>query len=186
MGSPARKRSGLFGIFGKKSDPNERQPGQKLPTPTLVKTAKLDKRAISGQRVICICSMQLPKVDAFSQLRTHRKGLLIFNIRGGALYLSDQFTEDSIPLMFNPGEPGIIKNFKLYPRNRPVINVGDIAARFLKFTNSTTYPGLVMRFGNLSEEQLIILDGLVNELPKVGGDEKNFLLKSLTIKKKAK
>lgn len=179
MGKNSARRTGLFGLFGRRIDPNERQPGQKLPAPQFKKPAKLNKRAISGNRVICACSMQLPKVNAFNQLKIHRKGYLVFNTRGGALYLSPQFDESTVNQLFKPGEAGTIKNFKLYPRGNAEIVVGQISARYLFFTQSQAMPGMVMRFGNMSERQLIMLNTLMQELPRVGPNEHEFIQKAL-------
>jgi hypothetical protein len=68
--------------------PNDRQPGQKQPQRKLGAPKQLDKRAISGDRVVCACSMQLPKLDPFKPLNIHRKGYLILNIRSCLLHLS--------------------------------------------------------------------------------------------------
>lgn len=179
MGNTSAKRSGLFGLFGKRIDSNERQPGQKLPPPNFAKPANADKRAISGNRVVCACSMQLPKVNTFNQLKIHRKGYLIFNARGGAFYLSPQFTESDISQLFNPGEAGTIKNFKLYPHGRPEVSIGQMSARFLFFTQNEAMPGMVMRFGNFSERQLETLNSLIKELPKVGPSEHKFIQEAL-------
>jgi hypothetical protein len=179
VGNNAAKRSGLFGLFGKRIDPNERQPGQKLAAPNFEKPEKIDKRAISGNCVVCLCSMQLPKVNTFNQLKIHRKGYLIFNARGGAFYISPQFTESNVTQLFNLGEPGIIKNFKLYPHGRPEVSIGQISARFLFFTQSQALPGMDMRFGNMSERQLGMLNTLVGDLPKVGPNEYAFIQKAL-------
>lgn len=179
MGKSSAKKSGLFGLFGKRIDPNERLPAQKLPVPHFEKPETPNKRAISGNRVICACSMQLPKVNAFNQLKIHRKGYLVFNARGGALYLSPQFDESNVTQLFNPGQAGVIKNFKLHPRGKAEVVIGQISARFLFFTQTQAMPGMVMRFGNLSEWQLEMLNTLMIKLPKVGPDEHEFIQRAL-------
>ena len=179
VGKNSAKRQGLFGLFGKRIDPNERLPSQKLPPPAFLEPQTLDKRAVSGNRVICACSMQLPKVDAFNQLKIHRKGYLVFNARGGAFYISPQFNESDISQLFEPGKPGTIKNFKLHPHGKPEVLIGQISARFLFFTQSQPMPGMVMRFGNLNERQLSTLNSVMKDLPKVGQNEHAFIQKAL-------
>lgn len=184
MSKRAAKKSGLFGLFGRSEpDPEERLPGQKLPPPKFEAPKKLDKRAISGDRVVCACSMQLPKLDPFNQLKIHRKGYLIFNTRGGAFYISQQFTDETVTQLFNPGEPGLIKNFKLHPRGAPEISLGQVHARFLYFTDTQPLPGMVLRFANLTEQQLELLNKLTHELPKIGPSEKQFIANALKRKK---
>ena len=185
MSNRASKKSGLFGLFNREEelDPNERQPGQKLPAPKFDAPKKLDKRAISGNRVVCACSMQLPKVDPFNQLKIHRKGYLIFNTRGGAFYISQQFTDHTVTQLFNSGETGLIKNFKLHPRDSAEILLGDVHARFLYFTDTRPLPGMVLRFSNLSERQLEMLNSLTHQLPKIGESEKVFIANALKRRK---
>ena len=184
MSKRATKKSGIFGLFGRSEpEPEERLPGQKLPTPKFEAPKKLDKRAISGDRVVCACSMQLPKIDPFNQLKIHRKGYLIFNTRGGAFYISQQFTEETVTQLFLPGETGLIKNFKLHPRGGSEISLGQVHARFLYFTDTQPLPGMVLRFANLSEQQLELLNKLTNELPKIGPSEKAFIANALKRKR---
>jgi hypothetical protein len=173
----SKRKSGLFGLFGKRIDPVERErlPGQKVAAPKFEKPKKLNKRAISGDRVVCACSMQLPKVDAFNHLKIHRKGYLIFNARGGAFYIPQQFTENTVKQLFKPGEPGLIKDFKLYPKGKQAIVIGQVSARFLYFVGKEPWPGMVMRFGNLNERQLDTLNKLVKVLPKVETSEQAFI-----------
>lgn len=184
MSKEATKKSGFFGLFGKSEpEPEERLPGQKVSTPKFEAPKKLDKRAISGDRVVCACSMQLPKVDAFNRLKTLRKGYLIFNTRGGAFYLSQQFTDETITQLFLPGETGLIKEFKLYPRGGSEISLGQVHARFLYFTDTQPLPGMVLRFANLSEQQLELLNKLTNELPKIGASENSIIANALKRKR---
>jgi len=178
------KKSGLFGLFRRKVDPNERLPGQKLPVPEFDEPSEPNKRAISGDRVVCKCSMQLPKTDTFNQLKIHRNGVLIFNTRGGAFYLSDQFTEENIHELFEPGQSGVIKNFKLYPPGGAEVSIGQISARFLYFTNTHPFKGMVLRFGKVSERQLKQLNELTQTLTKVGPSEQDFINKALAKREK--
>ncbi|MFT4726896.1 MAG: hypothetical protein ACI9UN_001391 [Granulosicoccus sp.] len=159
--------------------PNDRQPGQKQPQRKLGAPKQLDKRAISGDRVVCACSMQLPKLDPFKPLNIHRKGYLIFNMRGGAFYISQQFTDHTVKQMFKAGKASLIKDIILYPGRVLEIVLGDIKARFLYFTDTQPLPGMVLRFSDLSEEQLNKLNLLTDELPKIGASEKSFIAKAL-------
>lgn len=172
---------GLFGLFGTRIDSQEREHlrGNNVAAPRLEERKKLDKRAISGGRVVCACSMQFPKVDVFNQMTIQRKGYLIFNARGGAFYIPQQFTENSVKQLFKRGEPGLIKDFKLYPNGQPEIVIGQVSARFLHFVGNEPYPGMVLRFRNLNEGQLDTLNKLVNVLPKVETNEQAFIQRAL-------
>ena len=93
------------------------------------------------------------------------------NVRGGSLYLADQFTETSIVKVFPPGQSSVIKNIKLYPKDGPVVDLGDIAARYLKLCKRSKMVGVVVKFVNLSDSQIDILNDLGSKFPIAGVDE---------------
>jgi hypothetical protein len=130
-----------------------------------------DRRAISGNRVLCACSLDLPKVDPFYAMKTYREGHIILNVRGGSLYIPNQFTVVSIKHLFKPAEASTIRNFNLYPESSTEISLGNVDARFLNFTNGKLHVGMVLRFVNLTEKQLDTLNSLVSQLPAVSGSE---------------
>jgi len=102
-------------------------------------SAQKNNRLISGNRVICRCSLELPKVDAFSNFQTDRQGYLSFNTRGGALYMGQQFTPLTINKVFNGDEAATLKNVVLYPPELPEVRLGQIDARFLQFTQGQKF-----------------------------------------------
>jgi len=138
-----------------------------------------NNRLISGNRVICQCSLELPKVDAFSNIKTDRQGYLAFNTRGGALYMGQQFTPLTINKIFNGDEPATLKQFVLYPPDAPAVKLGEIDARFLHFTEGKKFIGMVIRFVGLSEIQLDRLNTLCDSLPPMEDREELALLKAL-------
>ncbi len=136
-----------------------------------------NKRLISGNRVICRCSLELPKIDPFDNFKLHRAGYMVFNTRGGSLYMPQQFTEMSITKLFKPNEASKLKKLTFQPEVGAQVVVGDMQARFLKFTNSAGHSGMVLRFVNLAERQLDILNTLVDSLPGIGDDEEGAIQK---------
>lgn len=126
---------------------------------------------ISGQRVVCSVSLDLPKTDPFSAYKASRSGVFVMNVRGGSLYLADQFTETSIVKVFPPDQSSVIKNIKLYPKDSPVVDLGDIAARYLKLCKRSKMAGIVVKFVNLTDTQIDILNDLGSKFPVAGVDE---------------
>ncbi len=135
--------------------------------------AKPDKRFISGNRVVCACSLQFPKVDCFSPIQTFHEGYLIFNLRGGSFYTRDQFSEHTVNQVFKPGELGLVKRFTLYPEDESSISIGDIHARFLHFVGPATRRGMVLRFAKLSDAQIETFNKLTQELEPCGENEQD-------------
>ena len=56
------------------------------------------------------------------------------NTRGGSLYLTSQFSASSVTRIFTPGQASTIKRFTLYPPEAEAILLGELSARFLRFT----------------------------------------------------
>lgn len=139
---------------------------------------QLDRRKISGRRVICMCSVEMPKLDPFSNYNNLQRGPMVFNVRGGSFYTWTQYTDKSVSDIFQDGKPALLRNMNLFPDNRPMISLGDIKARFLRFNGDTTSQGLVLRFVHLSEGQLDKLNDLTGMLPTVPEDE-SMLVKAM-------
>jgi hypothetical protein len=130
-------------------------------------SAKKNNRLISGARVLCKCSLELPKLDPFSKFRDYRKGLMVMNVRGGCLYLADQLTDMNARKVFPPGNTSTIKKFTLYPPNDPEILIGDIKVRYLRLINGASASGLILQFVNSTEIQLGLLNSLLTLCPPV-------------------
>jgi hypothetical protein len=161
------QKAGLFSVFRRSSKTQDAQNRTLHQFSTDIgELAKPDKRFISGDRVICACSLQFPKIDCFSPIQTSHEGCLVFNLRGGAFYTKDQFCDDTVTKIFNPGELGLIKRITLYPKDQSPISLGDIHARFLKFTGPKSRQGMVLRFAKLSDSQINTFNELTHSLAK--------------------
>ncbi len=130
-----------------------------------------NRRLVSGKRVICYSSMILPKINQFSSVKPLRDGPLVFNVRGCAFYCLPQYNQNTIRDVFNSDKPGVIKEFRLFPQGSQPIDLKNITARFVRFTNSQKHVGMVLRFVNLNETQLDTLFSLTESLPEVSSDE---------------
>lgn len=147
-----------------------RKPAIVAPAPP-VAVAKRNRRQVSGDRVLCRCSLELPKHDPFSNYRASCEGFIVLNVRGGSLYLAHQFNEDSVRQAFPPDKASLIKDFKLYQKEGTPIPIGDLHVRFLKFKQGLELTGLVLRFVNLTDAQMDLLNGLTSHFPIVTGSE---------------
>lgn len=139
-------------------------------------TTNKNRRLISGERVLCKCSLDLPKVDPFDAMKVHRNGYMVFNTRGCSLYVTPQFTNESVGKLFKGDTPGTIKNLLLYPESSDTIKLGSVNARFLHFTDGSLLKGMVLRFVNLSEPQLDTINQLSVTLPVATGDTEENLV----------
>ena len=104
------------------------------------------------------------------------------NTRGGSLYLSSQFSASSVTRIFKPGQASTIKRFTLYPPEAEAILLGELSARFLRFTTGKIYVGMVVRFSNFSDRQLDIVNQLIEQLPDVAGDEEQLVSRLMRVR----
>lgn len=130
-----------------------------------------NRRLVSGQRVVCSCTLELPKTNPFSAYKAVREGVIVLNVRGGSLYLADQFTDTSIVKVFPPDHSSTIKNIKLYAATGPVVDLGNVEVRYLKLNRRTRMTGIVVKFVNLSDAQMDKLNALGELFPEAGADE---------------
>lgn len=138
-----------------------------------------NRRLVSGKRVLCRCALSFPKTDIFNQMPIRRNGLIVLNTRGGALYMNSQFNEQSIGKIFKPGQSGNLSSFILVAKDNTQHELGTISARFLRFTNGNSARGMVLRFVNLTEEQIDLLNMMVGSQPDVPENEGNIIKKML-------
>jgi len=96
---------------------------------------------------------------------------MVLNVRGGNLYLPEQFSLEKAKSIFPEGEKNQIRFFTLYGENDVKIVIGDVQVRFLKLTEGDKISGLVLRFIHLSDHQLDLLNSLGEFFPFVEGDE---------------
>jgi len=111
------------------------------------------------------CSLELPKIDPFSAIKADRDGFIILNVRGCSLYLGQQFTVASIKTIFPDDKPRLLKRLTLMPADGNPIVIGNIHARFLQFNDVKPLPGMVLRFVDVTEDQMQLLNDIQDILP---------------------
>jgi len=144
-----------------------------IATPGNDMTNASNRRQISGHRVIVNCSLELPKIDPFSPMKADRDGFIILNVRGCSLYLGQQFSDISIKTVFPDNKPRLIKRLTLNPTDGNPITIGNIHARFLHFNDVKPLPGMVLRFVDVSEDQMQLLNDIQDILPRFIGAEED-------------
>lgn len=100
---------------------------------------------------------------------------MVFNTRGGSLYLSPQLTDITIAKLFKAGKASMINNLTFQPDTGEPIVIGSVHARFLKFTHTNQNSGVVLRFVHLTDSQLDTLNELGDRLPNVGDREDSLI-----------
>tara|TARA_R110001583_G_scaffold195021_3_gene368539 strand:- start:142 stop:603 length:462 start_codon:yes stop_codon:yes gene_type:complete len=131
----------------------------------------MDKRKISGNRVLAECEIVLPVRNPYSNYGHVKKGYLVLNIRGGCLYLPEQITEQDIGKIFPDGRTTVFKKLTLLSRDAPEIVIHDIKVTYSRLRKDLSRVGIIFRFTDITEEHLDELSSLQHKLPIIGSDE---------------
>ncbi len=127
----------------------------------------IDKRSISGQRLYARCEFELPHVNLFSSTsRVVKAGNLVFNTRGGCLYVSDAVDDAMIEQVFSRKRTTTFKSIMLFPTDASPVLIRDVGARFLRARREMTRDGMIFRFSSLSDKAFEALDALSAVLPQ--------------------
>lgn len=167
--APRRKSSPAAASRRRRRGPNAAPVAAQAPA--RVAAEARDRRQVSGVRVLCRCSLELPKLDPFSAYRARREGFMVLNVRGGSLYLAHPFTEEGARRAFPPERAVTVKHFTLHPEEGGPIELGRVDVRYLKTVRGRELTGLVLRFVGLDERQIDLLNALRERCPAVTGDE---------------
>lgn len=131
----------------------------------------VDKRKLSGNRVLAKCEVILKNVDPFSQYNPVKKGYVVLNVRGGCLYFTERFTEKNIKKIFPDGKTTEFTKLTLFAENKPDIIIENIKALFVRIVNDQDREGIVFTFTEITEKQLDILESLGPLFLAIGPDE---------------
>jgi len=126
-----------------------------------------NKRNISGPRLVARCEFELPHVNIFSSgRRAVKAGNLVFNSRGGCLYVADAVDDAVIEDVFSPKRSTVFKTVTLFPAEASPVVLRGVGARFLRARREMTREGMVFRFVNVPDEAFETLNSLSALLPE--------------------
>lgn len=113
----------------------------------------LNKRKISGDRLYARCELELRSDDLFlSGNQPVKVGNLVFNMRGGCVYLDEAIDDTVIDTVFSRKRTTTLKSLTLFPENGDKIVIMDIKIKFLRARREMMREGMVFRFLNFSDE----------------------------------
>ena len=130
-----------------------------------------DKRKFSGNRMIGRCVVEIKKDDPFAVWNNIKTGHMVLNIRGGCLYLGEYFDENNIQKLFPDNGNGTFLKLTLSSDKKIDVVLENLKVSFLRLRREENREGIVVRFVDISEEQLKILDDLRFNLPAIGPSE---------------
>ncbi|WP_275096896.1 hypothetical protein [Sedimenticola hydrogenitrophicus] len=132
-----------------------------------------DKRKFSGQRVLARCEITLPIFDPFSNASNLMAGYLVFNMRGGCLYLGEHTHSKKFKKIFPEDYTVTLKELILSSNHTADIAVQNLTLKFLRLKGLDDREGIVFRFVDLIERQVDILFKAQERMPAITSREES-------------
>ena len=128
-----------------------------------------NKRNISGPRLVARCEFELPHVNIFSSgRRAVKAGNLVFNSRGGCLYVADAVDDAVIEDVFSPKRSTVFKTITLFPAEASPVVLRGVGARFLRARREMTRGSGADRSENRDQQlSAVIWSSLLPDAPCV-------------------
>lgn len=141
---------------------------------------KQDKRAIGGKRVVAQFSIKLSALDIADG---RFNGTLVFNARGGMFFLGYGLQSDIQAKIFRGSDVTSIFELELSHAGKRVGLLNNLTVKLMREKRVGEDYGFIVKFVQVSEENLDKLNALVQELPVIESDAVLFSDESATAAK---
>ncbi len=138
-----------------------RQPVVKEAEPAEDKAFR-NRRKVSGERVACRCEFTLPSTDPFIHCKVQTKGLMILNVRGCCVYPEEVLSLEDTKKTFPEARLLTLKKIVLTGEDDQEFVLENLSIRRVRLVTDEHGDGIILRFVNLTEEQLDLLVSLSN------------------------
>lgn len=128
-----------------------------------------NRRLIGGHRVKSLFNLYVKDLDPFKPSVNNFSGTLVFNARGGCLFLSDAVLARTL---FNliENEATLVESFEFVCSERETHALRNVRIKYLRAKEIAGYHGFVFKFIQSTEETLNLLNDLVDRLEPVEND----------------
>lgn len=131
---------------------------------------KRDHRKIGGNRVSTVFSMVVANPDPFNSYADKFSGTIVFNARGGCMFIDSEGPLKAHARIFSDGPVAILESLELdIPEQKPCV-IKKIRIKNARQKTIGGRNGIVFKFFQTSEVQMDQLNGLVEQLPPVASD----------------
>lgn len=113
-----------------------------------------DRRKVSGERVSVQCTFSLANPDPFKYSRIHTRGLMILNVRGCCVYPKETLSFEDTKKAFPEASVLNVKRMVLTGSDGKAFDIPNLSIRRVRLTKDEHGDGIILRFVNLSDEQL--------------------------------
>lgn len=128
----------------------------------VIEKAALDRRKISGERVSCRCQFTLTNLDPFIHCKKQTSGVMVLNVRGCCVYPKNGLSLGDTKTMFPESQPLNIKKLVLTGEDGHEFTLQNLSIQRVRMLQDDHGDGIILKFINLSEQQLDLLNKVVN------------------------
>ena len=129
---------------------------------------KQDKRAIGGNRVVAQFSIKLSALDIADG---RFNGTLVFNARGGMFFLGYGLQSDIQAKIFRGSDITSIFELELSHGGKRVALLNNLSIKLMREKRIGDDYGFIVKFVQVTEENLDKLNTLITELPVIESDD---------------
>ena len=129
-----------------------------------------DLRKIGGKRVTAPFKLVVANPDPFNMHTAHFTGTIIFNVRGGCLFVDNALLSQAKTNIFNGKPTALLDTFELQTPDQQLCSMKKIKIKLSREKEIDGQPGIVFKFLQTSEAHMELLNHLTDILPNVDND----------------
>lgn len=131
---------------------------------------KRDQRKIGGPRVSAPFKMIVTNPDPFSVHTDKFTGVVVFNVRGGCLFVDNAELSQARSRIFREGPVAALATLDLTTPDEHTCSLQKIKIKLSREKDLDGHPGIVFKFLQSSEQHIDLLNLLTERLPHVDSD----------------
>lgn len=129
-----------------------------------------DFRKIGGNRVTTAFNMVVANPDPFNTFSDRFSGTIVFNVRGGCLFIDNAGPLKAYTRIFGDGPVATLDLLELKIPNQDPAVIKKVKIKNARQKEVGGQEGIVFRFLQTDEKQLDLLNELVADLPNAESD----------------
>lgn len=129
-----------------------------------------DQRKIGGHRVATAFQMVVANPDPFNNYADRFNGTLVFNVRGGCLFVDNAELTKAQTRIFSQGPVATLNTLELDVPGEKAAVLNKIKIKLARHKTVEGEQGIVFKFLQSSEKHIELLNELVGKLPPVEQD----------------
>ncbi|MEM7256869.1 MAG: hypothetical protein AAF404_05720 [Pseudomonadota bacterium] len=131
---------------------------------------KRDQRTIGGPRVASSFKLAVKNPDPFSVHKDSFAGIIVFNVRGGCLFIENAELSQAQKRIFSEGPVALLSSLDLETADGQRCSLRKIKIKLSREKDLEDLHGIVFKFVQTSEDQMELLNVLTEKLPHIDSD----------------